>query len=107
MSNFFEIKSIEDFEDKNQLEGSSQKKRTSEYMTKYEYTRLIASRAVAIDKGFPSKVDAKIVAEGNFNPYAIARKELHDRVIPLVIERTLQDGTKEIWHIKDMHIRDY
>jgi len=103
MSNFFEIKSIEDTEDKNQFGGSSQKKRTSDYMTRYEYTRLIASRTVEIDNGFPPKVDAK----GIFDPYEIARMELHSRVIPLVIERTLQDGTKEVWHVKDMHIRDY
>lgn len=103
MSNFFEIKSIEDSEDKNHIGGSSQKKRTSDYMTKYEYTRLIACRAVRIDNGFPPKINV----EGIFNPYEIARMELHARVIPLVIERTLPDGTKEIWNIKDMHIRNY
>ena len=103
MSNFFEIKSVEDTEDKNQFGGSSQKKRTSDYMTKYEYTRLIGSRALEIDNGFSPKVNVEDV----FNPYDIARMELHARVIPLVIERTLQDGTKEIWNVKDMHIRNY
>ena len=72
-------------------------------MTKYEYARLIASRAVEIENGFVPKISA----DGIYNPYTIATVELHARVIPLVIIRTLEDGSRETWSIKDMHIRDY
>ena len=42
MSNFFEIKSVGGAEEKNRFSEHDVKKRTSNYMTKYEYTRLIA-----------------------------------------------------------------
>ena len=100
----FKIKAVEDSENKpRSMAGGSQKNRTSDYMTKYEYTRLIACRAVEIEHGALSKIDAEDI----YDPMEIARMELHARVIPLVIVRTLQDGTSETWYVKDMHIRDY
>jgi DNA-directed RNA polymerase subunit K/omega len=98
----FEIKSIENIDLKTK-KSSSQVKKTSSLMTKYEYVRLIQCRAVEIAVGFPLFIEKGDVYE----PTELARLELHARATPLVIIRTLTDGSVEIWNIKDMSIRDY
>lgn len=98
----FEIKTVEDDEKNINIETS--KKRTIDYTTRYEYTMLIACRALQISFGKPPKVDIGDIKD----PNEIAKMELHARVIPLIIVRTLPDGTKETWNVnKEMHIRDY
>jgi DNA-directed RNA polymerase subunit K/omega len=98
----FEIKSVESMNFKNK-KSSTQIKKTSSLITKYEYVRLIQARALLIEHGAPVLIEIDDVYE----PTEIARRELHARVTPLVIVRTLTNGSVEIWHIKDMSIRDY
>lgn len=81
-------------------------RKTSAYMTKYEYARLLAARALQISSG-TERGRPRINIEGNYDPTDIAQREIHERVVPLVIQRTLPDGSVETWHVKDMHIRDY
>jgi DNA-directed RNA polymerase subunit K/omega len=82
----------------------SARHKTSPYMTKYEYTRLIAQRAIQLSKG----VDyPRIDATGMYDPKEIAIRELHERVLPYIILRKLPDGTEESWDPKDMHIRNF
>ena len=83
-------------------ERFTKKKKTSPFMTKYEYTRLIAARAVQIlsDENFDCKYDTHSATD-------IATEELHRREIPLVIIRKLPNGEEEVWDVKSLHIRDY
>lgn len=81
-------------------------RKTSIYMTKYEYTRLIAARALQISAGGENG-RPRVKTEGIYDPMAIARLEIHQRAVPLVIQRTLPDGTVETWNAKEMNIRDY
>ena len=78
-------------------------KLTSQYMTRYEYSECLSYRAILIAAGHPPLVDCK----GIYDPIEIAKQEILSRKVPLVIVRTLPNGTKERWAIKDMNIRDY
>lgn len=80
-------------------------KKTTNRLTKFEYTMLVAARALQISAGARPLISYE--EEGIFDPREIAEKELIERVIPLVIQRTLPDGTKEFWHVRDMYIKNY
>jgi DNA-directed RNA polymerase I, II, and III subunit RPABC2 len=100
----FEIKSMDNGDIlKAKKPSSSQIKKTSSIMTKYEYVRLIQGRSTEIAAGFPIFIEIG----DNYEPTELAKLELHARVIPLVIVRLLTDGTTEVWNVKDMSIRDY
>lgn len=58
-------------------------------MTKYEKTKLIGTRALQISQNAPIMIDPK----GETDPKRIAQMELRSRKIPLIIRRTLPDGT--------------
>ena len=98
-----EIETVESDDEKDEPR-KRRKKKTPSIMTRYEYTKLIACRAIQIKGG------ADVVlkeAEGVYDPIEIAKMELHARKIPLVIKRHLPNGKEEVWKIQDMHIRDY
>jgi DNA-directed RNA polymerase subunit K/omega len=80
-------------------------RKTTNILTKYEYTVLIAARALQIEVGSEPLIPYK--EQGIYNTRDIAEKELLERVIPLLIQRTLPDGSKEFWHVKDMIIKNY
>ena len=95
---------IEIIDDNNLLEEKSiDSRKTSHYMTRYEYARLVGFRTLHIMGGAPPKIDI----EGMVCPQEIAKRELHQRVIPLIITRTLPNGTRERWNPNEMHIIDY
>lgn len=81
-------------------------RRTSPYMTKYEYTRLLAARALQISAGGENG-RPRVRVDGIYDAMEIARREIHERVVPLAIIRTLPDKSTEVWNMKEMHIRDY
>ena len=62
-----------------------------EKFTKFEIARLIGSRALQISKGAPFllKFTKKDLAELNYDPIEIARKEYAAGVIPIEIKRIL------------------
>lgn len=97
---------IEVVETNDSAKSSKTKKerKTSPYMTKYEFTRLISARAMQISISSDPCLDED---EEMMEPLEIAKKELYERTIPWVIIRKLPDGSEEIWHVKDMHIMDY
>ena len=45
--------------------------------------------------------------EGETDPLEIARKELKDRKIPIIIRRYLPDGSFEDWSIDELNVADY
>lgn len=80
-------------------------KKTSNRLTRYEYTLLVAARALALSSGAIPLIPYREL--NIYDPREIAERELLERVIPLLVQRTLPDGTKEFWHVKDMLIRNY
>ena len=78
-------------------------RKTQPFMTRFEYAKLLTYRAIQISNGEPPLIDV-----GNmYCPIEVAKKELEECNLPLVIVRTLQDGTKEYWHPHEMEIIDY
>lgn len=57
-------------------------------MTKYELARVIGTRALQISLNAPVLVDL----EGLTDPILIARKELKEKKLPLIVRRYLPDG---------------
>lgn len=73
---------------------------TTRYMTKYEKARVLGTRALQISMNAPVMVDIA----GETDPLKIARKELTERKIPMIIRRYLPNGTYEDWNIDELMI---
>lgn len=73
---------------------------TTRYMTKYEKARVLGTRALQISMNAPVMVDIT----GETDPLKIARKELNERKIPMIIRRYLPNGTYEDWSIDELII---
>jgi len=78
-------------------------KKTTEYMSVYEYTALIRARALQLGMPgvFPA-VEIDFNKPEEFDPINIATKEVMLCLTTLIIRRTLTDGTTEDWYPKDM-----
>ncbi|KAF8366658.1 rpb-6 [Pristionchus pacificus] len=76
---------------------------TTPYMTKYERARVLGTRALQIAMGAPVMVEL----EGETDPLEIARKELKQRRIPIIVRRYLPDGSFEDWAVDQLHITDW
>lgn len=78
-------------------------KKTTPYMSIYEYTALIRARALQLGGGGG---EPKILLNPDnpeeYDPINIATKEVDTCLVTLIIRRTLTDGTTEDWHPKDM-----
>jgi len=72
---------------------------TTKYMTKYEISRLIGVRARQITMNAPIMIELESEVT---DPLEIARQELLQRKIPLMIRRFLPDGSYEDWSVRDM-----
>ena len=81
---------------------------TDAVTTPYEYARLLSAQAKLISVGQPILVDW----DGPFDPIAIAKKQIEQRLGTLVIVRKIPDssnprGYREETHdIRDLDIRD-
>lgn len=76
---------------------------TSHIMTLHEYTALIIKRARELenDKAQPTLSRSELEAVC-YDPVKIAKKEIDEKRVDLVICRTLSDGTKEEWHLNEL-----
>lgn len=73
---------------------------SSNIMTVYEKTNLIGIRIEQLAFGAPSLLD-----DSKFNNIKdIAREELRQHKIPLLVSRLLPNGVTEIWKTEDMLI---
>ena len=74
-----------------------------------EYVRVLGRRAKHLQLGARPTIEWK----GRFDSIAIAKEEINQRRIPLVINRKIRNGTyetmfrEEIWDINEMNIRGY
>ena len=76
----------------------TKEKKTTKYMTKYEFYRMIGIRAVLLENNNPPMIDI-----GNeINSIKIAIEEYKNKKIPLFIRRYLPDGTFEDWNVEEL-----
>ena len=71
--------------------------------TKYEYVRLLAERTSQLSEGALPMID-------NINGLdykEIAKLEIENKVIPLIIERPLPNGLKERFRISELELKKY
>ncbi len=71
---------------------------TTPFLTKYEKTRLLGTRALQISLNAPSTVDTK----DEYDPLKIALMELKQRKIPLSVRRFLPSGDFEDFTIDEL-----
>ena len=76
------------------------KRVTKNFMTIYERVRLLGERAKQLSLGAKSMI--KNIE--NLNPKDVAKLELENKVIPLIIIRTLPNGVKEKWKVTELEI---
>ena len=77
-------------------------RQTLPFLTKYEKTRIIGTRALQISHG--SKPMVKNV--GGLKPEEIARLELENLTTPLIIRRPMINGSCEEWELSELTILD-
>lgn len=66
----------------------------------YEFTSLVTARSLQLQQG----AEPQVTVENMTDPIMIARKEVLERRVPLVVRRHLEDGTTEDWYLRDMII---
>jgi DNA-directed RNA polymerase subunit K len=71
-------------------------------MTRYEFSKLISMRALALRHGAPPMIDTD-----RTEPISIAMEELEKNAMPLNIRRELPDGTIETWKVNEMRLNDH
>lgn len=91
----YEIKIIDHSETQQKL---FKEKTTIPYLTKYEKTILIGSRAQQLNKGAIPMVQVNNLKK----TVDIAEKELKERKIPLLVRRYLPNGEYEDWRIDEL-----
>lgn len=77
------------------------KRVTSEVMTPFEYTNVIATRAKQMENGSPIFVDYD---PNNDNYEILAKKEIKEKMCPISIIRNLNDTYLERWDVNEMII---
>lgn len=73
-------------------------RRTSEYMTIYEYTMVVGTRATHIAEGSVLYTNPS----GLYDPREIAKKEIDEGLCPLSITRKISPTQIEIWEVNEM-----
>lgn len=73
-------------------------RRTSQDLTRKEYTRILSERAKEIENGSAYFVEIGKVS----NPKAIAELEIKNKRCPLYIVRIYNNNLKEIWPVNEM-----
>lgn len=76
------------------------KRKTCPYMSQPELSSLILARTLQLlsPGGYPL---IKLTENDSYNPSDIATREIYARLPPLVIRRTLSDGSTEDWLLTD------
>jgi DNA-directed RNA polymerase I, II, and III subunit RPABC2 len=75
-------------------------RRTSEVITKYEYTDVTSNRAKQIEDGSPIFTDIK----GESDPIKMAELEIRMKRCPLSVRRMISNNICEIWDVNEMII---
>lgn len=75
-------------------------RKTSEIMTRFEYTEIISQRAKQIENGGPCYTDVDDLTD----PIDMAEKEVRDKKCPLDIIRMISANVAELWHANEMGV---
>ncbi|KAL9645715.1 hypothetical protein ABK040_003447 [Willaertia magna] len=75
-------------------------RKTTRKMTKFEKARILGTRALQISMNAPITVEL----QGETDPLQIARKELQQKKIPMIVRRYLPDKSYEDWHVNELEI---
>ena len=76
-------------------------KKTSPYMSQYEYCSLISARVAQLTSRSAEWNVPKIQLT-SYDPLVIATEEIRQKLVALVVRRKLPDGSTEDWLLKDM-----
>jgi DNA-directed RNA polymerase subunit K/omega len=93
----------ENFDDDNKIYDiivESSKRVTDPILYMFERVRLLAVRAKQLSRG----AKPMLLNVDNLTPKEIAKKELEEKMIPLIVVRTLPNGKKEHWKLKELEI---
>lgn len=85
-------------EDSNVIIVAPENRLTSEYMTIYEYSKVVGTRATHISEGAPLYIDPS----GISSALEIAKKEIDMKLCPLVVVRQTRNKRVEIWEVNEM-----
>lgn len=80
-------------------QNSTRTQCTSEFLSKYEFTKVIGVRAEQISLGAKINIETK-----SFEPLVIAREELLQSKINMIIRRTLPNKQHEDCNVKDLKV---
>jgi DNA-directed RNA polymerases I, II, and III subunit RPABC2 len=80
---------------------SKEERITPNRLTKYEKAKLLGIRANQIDRNAPIMIDI----DGEISSLEIAKRELIEKKLPLIIERIHANGDYEHWSIDELIIR--
>ena len=93
----------ENFDDDNKIYDiivEPSKRVTDPVLYMFERVRLLAVRAKQLSRG----AKPMLLNVDNLTPKEIAKKELEEKMIPLIVVRTLPNGKKEHWKLKELEI---
>jgi DNA-directed RNA polymerase I, II, and III subunit RPABC2 len=82
------------------IDGSDPNHRSPPFLTVYERTKILGTRANQIAEGARPFIDP--VPEHITQPLEIAKLELEQRRLPFIIKRPMPDGTFEYWRLSDL-----
>jgi DNA-directed RNA polymerase subunit K/omega len=78
-------------------------KLTKPVLTKYEFVRLLTDRSKQLAQGAKPMLKNTI----GLSSKEIAKLELKNKMIPLIIERPIPNSNSERWKISELEIPDY
>ncbi|KAH0575471.1 DNA-directed RNA polymerase II RPB6 [Spironucleus salmonicida] len=76
---------------------------TPPFLTKFEKARILGARAQQLAMGAPPNVNITTAA-GALDPLVVAREELKQKKIPMIVRRKLPDGSHEDWPLRDLEV---
>jgi DNA-directed RNA polymerase subunit K/omega len=81
-------------------------RKTSKFMTKYEYTKLIGDRAKMLSDGDECLLEDR---EECYDVVELAKREIREKPsqFPLVVVRHFRNGGIEVWPVDEMVIVDH
>lgn len=74
-------------------------------MTRFERAKLLGLRTEQLARGSDPCVPLEDPLR--WTPSDVAQMELYAKTIPYIIARSLPDGSREIWNVRDLTVHDF
>ena len=75
--------------------------KTIPFLTKYERTKILGQRVKQLNSGDKAYID---LDKSIIDNYIIAKKELEEKKLPVIIRRPLANSRSEYWKLEDLEI---